>query len=371
MVLRLHPGAAAGGQDDHGGGVRAHAISSWVGRLMLAPRVGVEPTSLVLIQSQAGPAGRPTGDGPAGAGAAGGVSLRRGGAGPYAGRPHGLGGHEPQQACGIRHRGRRRHRLRRHRGGRSGGLVDRGLSEPAGSAPERPARERVERRPGCKSPEYLAVLNGEGVTFPDGASVTGTMRVLRRGAYQHGGRVRGPSLFVDCLDAGRDRGLRHFLLGTTDPTLDALSAELRARFPGVADLGVLLPPFGPLDEEFVEDCRRRVAETRSDIVWVALGVPKQDLLAHELSRRLNMTCVGVGAAFDMLAGRVREAPRGCSASAWSGSSGWPSNRGGCGGVTCWATWPSSGSRGSTADPSGFLLPAIDSRSGGSGASMGG
>ena len=158
------------------------------------------------------------------------------------------------------------------------------------------------------SPEYLAVLNGEGVTFPDGASITGTMRVLRRGAYQHGRRVRGPSLFVDCMDAGRERGLRHFLLGTTDPTLDALSAELHARFPGVHVSGTYSPPFGPLDEAFVEACSRRVAETRSDIVWLALGVPKQDLLAQELSRRLNVTCVGVGAAFDMLSGRVREAP---------------------------------------------------------------
>jgi N-acetylglucosaminyldiphosphoundecaprenol N-acetyl-beta-D-mannosaminyltransferase len=159
------------------------------------------------------------------------------------------------------------------------------------------------------SPDYLDALNGEGVTFPDGASITGTMRVLRRGAYRHGRRVRGPSLFVDCMDAGRERGLRHFLLGTTDPTLDALSAQLQARFPGVRVSGTYSPPFGPLDEAYIEDCRRRVAESDSDIVWIALGVPKQDLLARELSRRLDVTCVGVGAAFDMLSGQIREAPR--------------------------------------------------------------
>lgn len=159
------------------------------------------------------------------------------------------------------------------------------------------------------SPEYLAVLNGEGVTFPDGASITGAMRVLRRGEYQHGRRVRGPSLFVDCMDAGRERGLRHFLLGTTDPTLEALSAELQARFPGVRISGTYSPPFGPLDEAFIDACSRRVAESPSDVVWVALGVPKQDLLAAELTRRLDVTSVGVGAAFDMLSGRVREAPR--------------------------------------------------------------
>ncbi len=160
----------------------------------------------------------------------------------------------------------------------------------------------------ARSPDYLTVLNGEGVTFPDGASITGTMRVLRRGEYQHGRRVRGPSLFVDCMDAGRERGLRHFLLGTTDPTLEALSAELEARFPGVRISGTYSPAFAPMDDAFVEACRRRVAESDSDVVWIALGVPKQDVLTHELSKRLDVTCVGVGAAFDMLSGRVREAP---------------------------------------------------------------
>ena len=56
--------------------IARHAAGSRVRRATgLAPRVGVEPTSLVLIQSQAGPAGRPTGDrcpslGPASGGAA-------------------------------------------------------------------------------------------------------------------------------------------------------------------------------------------------------------------------------------------------------------------------------------------------------------
>ena len=86
--LGLHAGAPAGGEDDHGevvhgaqsasdlgaapppavarpadrGGVRRRAGDGAHAATELAPRVGVEPTSLVLIQSQAGPAGRPTGD---------------------------------------------------------------------------------------------------------------------------------------------------------------------------------------------------------------------------------------------------------------------------------------------------------------------
>jgi N-acetylglucosaminyldiphosphoundecaprenol N-acetyl-beta-D-mannosaminyltransferase len=110
------------------------------------------------------------------------------------------------------------------------------------------------------------------------------------------------------MDAGRERGVRHFLLGTTDSTLEALSTELHTRFPGVQVSGTYAPDFSPLDDTFIETCARRVKETDSDIVWIALGVPKQDVLAQELAQRLDITCVGVGAAFDMLAGRVREAP---------------------------------------------------------------
>ena len=94
--LGLHPGAATGGQDDDGQ-VAAHVTDH-------APRVGVEPTSLVLIQSQAGPAGRPTGDRcPSVRPATADNRSRRAGSRPTAGRDVSRPGRQVRRAGHNRH----------------------------------------------------------------------------------------------------------------------------------------------------------------------------------------------------------------------------------------------------------------------------
>ncbi|OLT48700.1 N-acetylglucosaminyldiphospho-UDP N-acetyl-beta-D-mannosaminyltransferase [Gordonia sp. CNJ-863] len=156
-----------------------------------------------------------------------------------------------------------------------------------------------------REPEYAAILRGDGVTYPDGAPVAWCLRRLGNPQAQ---RVRGPSLFTAVLDQGREADLRHFFLGATDDTLDALADEASRRFPGVRIAGRHAPPFGPLTEDFYADAVCRIDSAGADIVWVGMGTPKQDVAAAELAHRTGLAVVGVGAAFDFVAGTVREAP---------------------------------------------------------------
>lgn len=156
------------------------------------------------------------------------------------------------------------------------------------------------------SPEYAAILNGPGLTLPDGRPIATIMR--RRHPDLDIERVRGPSFFRSVLDLGRDQGLRHFFLGGTPEVLAALVGRAKHDYPGIEVAGYWAPPFGPIDEEFVAVSRRRVEEVNADIVWIGLGTPKQDFLSARLAPLTQRPCIGVGAAFDFLAGTVREAP---------------------------------------------------------------
>jgi N-acetylglucosaminyldiphosphoundecaprenol N-acetyl-beta-D-mannosaminyltransferase len=70
------------------------------------------------------------------------------------------------------------------------------------------------------------------------------------------------------------------------------------------------PPFRPLTRDEDEQAVHDINAAKPDIVWVALGGPKQDLWMMEHKARINAAVLhGVGAAFDFLAGRVRQAPR--------------------------------------------------------------
>ncbi|MDT5181799.1 MAG: N-acetylglucosaminyldiphosphoundecaprenol N-acetyl-beta-D-mannosaminyltransferase, partial [Mycobacterium sp.] len=156
--------------------------------------------------------------------------------------------------------------------------------------------------------EYRQLFGGPGLTLPDGAPVAWAMRNRARHP-QKVGRVRGPSFFVGVLDHGRSSGLRHFMLGATDDTLTKLVDETTTRYPGVNIVDAYAPPFGPVEETVNDECIERIARAKPDIVWIGLGTPKQDFAAAALAERLPGVFVGVGAAFDFVAGSVREAPK--------------------------------------------------------------
>jgi N-acetylglucosaminyldiphosphoundecaprenol N-acetyl-beta-D-mannosaminyltransferase len=112
------------------------------------------------------------------------------------------------------------------------------------------------------------------------------------------------------IEDGRDLGVRHFLLGSTEDVLRRLEQRLARRFPGAEIVGRLSLPFVEADdfsgtEAAIADVRR----ASPHIVWLSLGCPKQELwmlrYAHELAPAL---LAGVGAAFDFHAGTKRRAP---------------------------------------------------------------
>jgi N-acetylglucosaminyldiphosphoundecaprenol N-acetyl-beta-D-mannosaminyltransferase len=150
-----------------------------------------------------------------------------------------------------------------------------------------------------------AALNGAAIRFPDGEPVAW---LLRRSGFPRARRIGGPDLFPRVIGSGRDVGLRHFLVGTRKPNLERLSRVIVDRYPGAEVVGVYAPPFA--DEPEVEDTLVEMVRAASaQLVWVALGAPKQELwMARAAPALPSATLVGVGAAFDFVGGAKRRAP---------------------------------------------------------------
>jgi N-acetylglucosaminyldiphosphoundecaprenol N-acetyl-beta-D-mannosaminyltransferase len=112
-----------------------------------------------------------------------------------------------------------------------------------------------------------------------------------------------------CARAAAD-GTRVFLYGGRDAAaLEALAARLRARFPGLRLVGGHAPPFRPLTAEEEDAVVAQVDASGADVVWVGIGVPKQEKWMRAMRPRLRApVLVGVGAAFDFHAGLVPQAP---------------------------------------------------------------
>jgi N-acetylglucosaminyldiphosphoundecaprenol N-acetyl-beta-D-mannosaminyltransferase len=159
---------------------------------------------------------------------------------------------------------------------------------------------------GRERSEVRAALNGADWVTADGMPVVWALQNL--GALR-AGRVYGPDLMLAMSEVCARRGWTQFYLGGAPGVAELLARTMPVRFPGLAVAGTAAPivadDCGGPDGSTVDAINRSGA----DVVWVGLGSPKQDLWMARHRAQLNAPLlVGVGAAFDFLTGRKRQAP---------------------------------------------------------------
>jgi N-acetylglucosaminyldiphosphoundecaprenol N-acetyl-beta-D-mannosaminyltransferase len=121
--------------------------------------------------------------------------------------------------------------------------------------------------------------------------------------------VYGPELMLEFCRGTAARNLRHYFYGGGPGVADELAERMAARFPGVIVAGTCTPPFRPLTREEDDEVVAHINAAHADVLWVGLSTPKQERWMFDHRDRLNVPAmVGVGAAFDMHSGRLRQAP---------------------------------------------------------------
>ena len=146
----------------------------------------------------------------------------------------------------------------------------------------------------------------EGLVEPDGMPLVW----LGRAAGRPVERVCGPDFMPALIEHGIKSGRKHYFYGGAPGVPEALAARLSDRYPGLQVVGTLSPPFRTLTADEEESIVAQINAAAPDYVWVGLGTPKQDLwLSAHRSRLRAPALLAVGAAFDLLAGRRRRAPR--------------------------------------------------------------
>jgi N-acetylglucosaminyldiphosphoundecaprenol N-acetyl-beta-D-mannosaminyltransferase len=156
-------------------------------------------------------------------------------------------------------------------------------------------------------PAFRHILNQAFLNTPDGMPMV-WMGHLQ--GFSHMGRVYGPDLMLLLCTLSEKRGYSHFFYGGAPGVAEELSRKLRERFPQLKVAGIYTPPFRALNEGEERDLISQVTAAKPDLFWVGLSTPKQEKFMAQYLGRLEATLfIGVGAAFDFHAGRVRQAPR--------------------------------------------------------------
>jgi N-acetylglucosaminyldiphosphoundecaprenol N-acetyl-beta-D-mannosaminyltransferase len=156
-----------------------------------------------------------------------------------------------------------------------------------------------------RSPDLLQYVQSAQLSLCDGIGV------VLAGLFW-GERIKrytGPQFQLDCTARGAAAGWRHFYYGGKEGVADELARRLAEQYPGSVCVGTYAPPFRELTETEDAEVVEMINRAQPDIVWVGLGLPKQERwIAAHLGRINAAWMVGVGAAFDYHSGAVRRAP---------------------------------------------------------------
>lgn len=158
-----------------------------------------------------------------------------------------------------------------------------------------------------EDPDLRSALVRSSLNVPDGQPLVWALNALGHSLTD---RVYGPELMARACSRAAASGLRFYLYGGRNQgALVQLALNLRQRYPGIRIVGGYSPPHRPLTEEEQAAVVTEINDATPDVVWVGIGVPKQEKWMAAVRPVLNApVLIGVGAAFDFHAGLVPQAP---------------------------------------------------------------
>jgi N-acetylglucosaminyldiphosphoundecaprenol N-acetyl-beta-D-mannosaminyltransferase len=157
-----------------------------------------------------------------------------------------------------------------------------------------------------RDPELRRIHNASGLTTPDGMPM---VWAGHRAGAAHMRRVYGPDLMLAVCEVAAERGWSSFFYGGGPGVPELLAERLSVRFSGLRVVGTCSPPFRPLTPDEDQMVVAQINHSAPDLVWVGLSTPKQERWMAAHAGRLDARALlGVGAAFDIHAGRLPQAP---------------------------------------------------------------
>ena len=158
-----------------------------------------------------------------------------------------------------------------------------------------------------RDPTLRKIHNEAGMVMPDGVPLVYFLRLTGKKCAQ---RVYGPDLMREMTAISARHGYRQFYYGGNVGVAEKLRMTLVRSLPGLQVVGTFCPPFREMMPREDQAAVDMINAARPHIVWVGLSTPKQERwMAAHLGRLDVPVMIGVGAAFDFLAGTKRQAPK--------------------------------------------------------------
>lgn len=153
-----------------------------------------------------------------------------------------------------------------------------------------------------KDPELMSLLNSADYQIPDGMGVVIASKSQKGNIKE---RVTGIDMMMKICETSQKEHLRVFLYGAKPGVADTAKAKLEEKYPGISIVGTL--DGYEKDEEKVISI---INESKADVLFVALGSPRQENWIVKNRHKLH-PCIfqGVGGSYDVISGNIPRAPK--------------------------------------------------------------
>lgn len=152
--------------------------------------------------------------------------------------------------------------------------------------------------------EFQAAINNAQMIVPDGAGIIWALK--KKGITNNLERVPGIELSLKALEIANELGKKVALYGSTEETINECTNNLKGVF---TNIDFVKSKHGFHESSKEEEVANEIANTRPDLVFVALGTPKQEIWINKYSSLFpNSVLIGVGGSFDIWSGKKKRAP---------------------------------------------------------------
>ena len=157
-----------------------------------------------------------------------------------------------------------------------------------------------------KNTDLKNAINSFEIKTPDGFPVAKALSVLNKNKFE---RVDGYKVFLKTIEKGLTKNTSHYFFGNKQEVVSKLITNLKKEYPTIIIDGYTCPPMLEVNQ-LVKTYGDLFSNLDSKIIWISLGLPKQELFMKALkdSYRVTSNLIGIGGVFEWVAGTKIKAP---------------------------------------------------------------
>lgn len=155
-------------------------------------------------------------------------------------------------------------------------------------------------------PKFSEVVNNADIVAPDGRPLSIYMNLFYKMRQE---RVPGMDLMPALLSEAEKRNKSVYFYGSTDEILDLIIKRANKELPHLKIAGTYSPPFRKLTDQEKEGIVDKINSSSPDLLFVALGCPKQENWMAEHQGKIHACMLGVGQAYNVYAGIEKRLPK--------------------------------------------------------------